>query len=326
MTGRATHRSISRRSLELVRVKSVTSVLPWSTTAAWSACYAGPCDSDGLDGRDAVALLNVRTSVMATEDLPASLSPRVLVAAVKRRPESSIHQRLEGALRELITSGQIKAGTVIVGELELADKLHLSRHTVRHALGVLADEGLLRRERGRGTTVVTDTPPPVIERSLASFYAFAWEARAAGAEQRSRILERSALPASEVVAKRLRLRRGALVERIVRERTLNAEPLVLETAFLPHALASALDTDVLEHGSIYDALERAHGLAVSLAHETIQPTILRRATARLLAVPSGSAAFSVERTTWSDTGPIEWQTSLVRGDRYLYSVDLPRRT
>jgi hypothetical protein len=39
---------------------------------------------------------------------------------------------------------------------------------------------------------------------------------------------------------------------------------------------------------------------------------------------AGSPAFKVERTTWSDRGPIEWQESLVRGDRYLYSVELPR--
>jgi DNA-binding GntR family transcriptional regulator len=44
----------------------------------------------------------------------------------------------------------------------------------------------------------------------------------------------------------------------------------------------------------------------------------------MLGVPGGSPAFRVERTTWSDRGPIEWQESIVRGDRYLYSVQLPR--
>src|SRR5262245_38191138 len=110
---------------------------------------------------------------MATQALPRALQPRMLAAAVTRRTEASLHQRLEGALRDPITSGRIEAGTVIAGELELADTLHLSRHTIRHALGVLANEGLLRRERGRGTTVVAGTLPAVIERSLASFYAFA---------------------------------------------------------------------------------------------------------------------------------------------------------
>jgi DNA-binding GntR family transcriptional regulator len=52
---------------------------------------------------------------------------------------------------------------------------------------------------------------------------------------------------------------------------------------------------------------------------------LARSVARLLRVRPGAPAFRVERTTWSEAGPIEWQESVVRGDRYLYSVELPRR-
>ena len=63
-----------------------------------------------------------------------------------------LHSRLESTLRGLIQEGQIATGAVLPGELELAAKLGVSRHTVRHALGVLTNEGLLRRERGRGTT------------------------------------------------------------------------------------------------------------------------------------------------------------------------------
>jgi DNA-binding GntR family transcriptional regulator len=64
---------------------------------------------------------------------------------------------------------------------------------------------------------------------------------------------------------------------------------------------------------------------VTGARESIRPIVLSRATARLLRATTGAPAFLVERTTWSDRGPIEWQESIVRGDRYLYSVELPRR-
>lgn len=247
-----------------------------------------------------------------------------VVAALRPRAEGSLHQRLEGALRELITSGRVQPGSGIPGELELAAELRVSRHTIRHALGVLVNEGLLRRERGRGTTVVANAPPRLIERSLASFYAFAWEARASGVEQRSYVLERTPLLADAALAERLGLAAGASVERIVRVRTANREPLVLETTHLPERFARSLDTTSLEHEAIYDALERLHGLRVMRAHETIRPIVLKRSVARLLEAPSGSPAFSVERTTWSEHEPIEWQVSVVRGDRFLYSVDLPR--
>jgi GntR family transcriptional regulator len=211
------------------------------------------------------------------------------------------------------------------GELELAAQVGVSRHTVRHALGVLTNEGLLRRERGRGTTVVSSNPPAVIERSLGSFYAFAWEARARGATQRSYVLERKVIQADPTFAGRLGVAAGAELERIERVRSADDDPLVLETAYLPRQISIVLDARALEQESIYDEIERRCGLVVTHAREAIRPSVLSRHVARLLHAHAGAPAFMVERTTWSDRGPIEWQESIVRGDRYLYSVDLPRR-
>ena len=201
----------------------------------------------------------------------------------------------------------------------------MSRHTIRHALGVLTAEGLLRRERGRGTTVVGAQAPPPFERSLGNFYAFTWEVRARGGEQRSFVLEREILAAGDDFSAKLGVQASDQVERIVRLRTADHDPLVLETSVLPRQYAEQLDPAALERDSVYDVLERRCGLRVLGAREIIRPTVLERSIARLLGLRSGSPAFQVERTTWSDAGPIEWQESIVRGDRYLYSVDLPRR-
>jgi GntR family transcriptional regulator len=249
---------------------------------------------------------------------------RSLAAVLHPGGDAPLHSQLAAGLRQLIRSGEVGPGTTLPGELYLAAELGLSRHTIRHALSVLAAEGLLSRERGRGTRVVAGRGVAVTERSLGSFYAFAWEVSARGVEQRSYILSRETLAAADELVRQLAISPGARVERIVRLRTAGGEPLVLETAYLPAMLADSLDAEVLERGSIYDAIERDHGLRVTGAHETIRPIVLSRSLAHLLEVRAGSAAFQVERTTWSDRGPIEWQESVVRGDRYLYSVDLPR--
>jgi len=253
------------------------------------------------------------------------LDARTLAAEVKARQTGPLHSRLESTLRGLIRDGAIATGAILPGELELAAQIGVSRHTVRHALGVLTNEGLLRRERGRGTTVVSSSPPPVIERSLSTFYAFAWEARARGASQRSYVLERKVVPADADFAARLEVPIGSEVERIVRVRTADDDPLILETTCLPRDLSKYMDEKSLEQEALYDALERLVGLRVTHAREAIRPTVLSRQIARLLHASAGAPAFLVERTTWSDRGPIEWQESIVRGDRYLYSVDLPRR-
>ena len=60
-------------------------------------------------------------------------------------------------LRDRIAAGTYARGDKLPSEMELMDESGLSRSTVRHALKVLVDEGLVRTERGRGA-FVADTP------------------------------------------------------------------------------------------------------------------------------------------------------------------------
>ncbi|MGN9065325.1 GntR family transcriptional regulator [Collinsella sp. HCP28S3_B9] len=67
------------------------------------------------------------------------------------------YERLAGTLRDRIAAGTYARGDKLPSEMELMDESGLSRSTVRHALKVLVDEGLVRTERGRGA-VVAHTP------------------------------------------------------------------------------------------------------------------------------------------------------------------------
>jgi DNA-binding GntR family transcriptional regulator len=240
-----------------------------------------------------------------------------------RAASGPLHSQVEEGLRQLIRSGKVPAGAELPGELDLAASLHLSRHTVRHALNTLATEGLVRRERGRGTHVIRPVAS-INQRSFSHFYAFVWEVNARGLEARSRVLNVVTLDATADFEARLDLGSDRKVQRIVRVRMAGDEPLVLETAYFPLDLVEGLTTSILERASIYDEIERWHGVRVTRAHETIRPAVLSRRIAGLLHVRPGSAALDVERTTWAGKRRVEWQDSLVRGDRFLYSVDLKR--
>lgn len=65
----------------------------------------------------------------------------------------SIYARMVAHFREGILSGALPVGSRIPNELELAQENHISRGTVRQALNILVNEGLLERTPGRGTFV-----------------------------------------------------------------------------------------------------------------------------------------------------------------------------
>ena len=64
-----------------------------------------------------------------------------------------LYYKIMMEIRDNILSGKWGFGSQIPGELELARRLGVSVITVRQALGQLAQEGYLRRERARGTFV-----------------------------------------------------------------------------------------------------------------------------------------------------------------------------
>src|SRR5262245_31708624 len=72
---------------------------------------------------------------------------------VNRRAGTPIFKQIADQLRQQIERGELRFGDVIPGERELADALNVSRMTLRAAVDELVDEGLLVRQRGRGTVV-----------------------------------------------------------------------------------------------------------------------------------------------------------------------------
>ena len=66
------------------------------------------------------------------------------------------YERLAGTLRDRIAAGIYARGDKLPSEMELMDESGLSRSTVRHALKVLVDEGLVRTERTAGRYVTED--------------------------------------------------------------------------------------------------------------------------------------------------------------------------
>ena len=63
------------------------------------------------------------------------------------------YEQLADNLREQILSGVYQKDELIPSENKLQEEYGLSRYTVRQAIGVLVEEGLLRKERGAGTFV-----------------------------------------------------------------------------------------------------------------------------------------------------------------------------
>lgn len=231
-----------------------------------------------------------------------------------------LHYQVSRYLRDEIGRGVYRPGALIPPETTIAAELNLSRATVRQGIATLVAEGLLSRRRGIGTAVASQS----IEQPLHGLYTFAGLAAEAGRELTSRVLsartEPVAGPAAIALGLREQLDEVVVLERL---RLLDGAPFMLEQVALPRQRCSALlDADLTL--PLYELLEQHCRLTITGAREHLLPVNLGREEAALLAQKRGAAAFRVERTGLAGEEPVEWRVSLVRGDRYLYSVQLTR--
>jgi DNA-binding GntR family transcriptional regulator len=81
----------------------------------------------------------------------------IIMEGIKDGPEPKYAQ-LAAILRERIASGELAVGEPVPSETELEQEFDLARGTIRKAIGVLRDEGLIVTTKGKGSWVVEQPP------------------------------------------------------------------------------------------------------------------------------------------------------------------------
>jgi GntR family transcriptional regulator len=216
------------------------------------------------------------------------------------------HAQIESWLEEALAARKLASGDRLPPERELAERLHVSRMTLRHALDSLERRGLVVRRVGRdGGTFVAE---PRIE--LAGLAGLSDQLRArglaAGAHVRS-ALERDAT-ASEAEL-------GSRVYELVRVRLADGEPVALERGVYAAAAYPGLLDEQLD-GSLYELMRRRDDEAPVHAVERLEPALADEDSADALGIAKGDPLLLVEREGYGRSGRLlERSRDLFRGDR-----------
>jgi GntR family transcriptional regulator len=229
-----------------------------------------------------------------------------------------LHHQVYLDLRAALDEGEWRPGDRLPPERELAERYGCSLITVRRALGDLARERRLERTRGRGTFV---TRPP-IDLDLDGSMSFTEEVQHLGHDPSTRVVRAKTVAADAAVAEALEIAIGAQVVHVERLRMADGEPLLLEQVFLPESRFPGLLASDLEHGSLYELLDRRYDTRVARARESLEPIALPPREAQLLGVEPHKPALRIEGLAYDAGGkPVEFARSFVRGDRTRYYVE-----
>ncbi len=233
------------------------------------------------------------------------------LAELDRNSPMPLWAQLEAELRRRLEGGEFDER--FPTDLELTESYSVSRHTVREAVRHLNSTGLLRRERGRGT-VVNRTE---FEQPLGNLYSLFEMVEATGVEQTSEVISLGVVT-DPGPAGHLGLEPGAEMVFLARVRHAGGTPLAVDRAWLPLALAAPLLELDFTRTALYAELERVGSPVPNHGWERLTPIVPRAADRERLLMAKSDAAFFLERLGVRDGRPVEWRTTIIRGDRFRF--------
>ena len=228
------------------------------------------------------------------------------------------YRRVGDLLAARIRSGELAPGARVPSERELATEQGISRMTARAAVDLLARRGLVERKERSGVFVAR----PKIEQSLDTVAGFSDQLESRGVVPGAQVLQARTVESDDLgdaeVVSLLWLSKGDRVHVVVRVRTGDGEPLVLEENYLPERLLPGLLGEDLTRG-LYALMGERYGLFPARSRQELEPTVLDPGAADVLGASPDAPALRVTRVAWDAQGrPIEFARDLHRGDRLLF--------
>ncbi|THV20607.1 GntR family transcriptional regulator [Peteryoungia ipomoeae] len=245
------------------------------------------------------------------------MSQALPLAQLQSASGGPLYVKLRMMIEDAVATGRLKHGDALPAERDIAEAANISRVTVRKAIDELVNEGLLVRRRGSGTFVVK--PVARMQQPLSQLTSFTEDMRRRGMTAGSRWIGRGLFYPNAEETMMLGLNGGARVARIDRLRTADDMPIALERTSLPEDLLP--DPEAIED-SLYLCLLKA-GIRPVRANQRISAVLLKDDETKLLGVPPGSAALSVQRIAYLESGRVmEMSRALYRSDAYDLVAEL----
>lgn len=239
---------------------------------------------------------------------------------IERTSPVPFYFQLKKTLAEEILTGRWTPGDRLPSEPAICEHFEVSRTTVRQALAELEAEGMIRRDKGRGTFVADPHSTSWLLQSSAGFYD---EAVRAGHTVTSKLLRRGLEVLPSWACDALGLPPGSEGVTIERLRWVDGRPVMYVINHLPIRLADALIEADLAMGSLYRTLKDREGLEVFGGRRVVEAVTAQEELARLLEVEPGAPLLLVESVSWDGNHlPFECYRAWHRADRTRIEVQV----
>lgn len=233
-----------------------------------------------------------------------------------------IYYQLEEEIRLVIKTGKLNPGELLPSEREYAERYNISRMTVRQAINNLASEGLLHRQKGRGTFISEKK----FEQDLQGLTSFSEDMRKRGLSPSNKIVSFQLIESTKRIAELLQLEIGEKVYEIKRIRFANELPIAVETIYTPKRLVGDMNQRNIEE-SFYHYIETKLSLKIAYGDQMIESALANEFEIDNLNVHDGDPVLLMKRISYlsdDNATPLEYVKSTYRADKYKFKLQMRR--
>lgn len=236
--------------------------------------------------------------------------------------QKMLYQIIYEDIYRKILDSTYEVGTYLPSEAELQKLYDASRITVRRALNDLAQDGYIKRLKGKGSIV----QPRKRYSDLYDLSGFTEDAKRQGKKASSIILSAETVPAPIYVSELLQINPEEEVFYLKRLRLLNGRIYGYFKTYISTRLGLPLDPDQFDSDtSLYDFYEQ-NGVHIWDATETIEAIMATPEIKKDMFLEKDQPIFLRERITYNDLNqPIEFSRNYYKADRYKYVVRMHKR-
>ena len=230
------------------------------------------------------------------------------------------YQEIFNDLQEKILNGSYLAGVLLPTEKELQDQYQVSRDTVRKALRLLTEKGLIQKVQGRGSQVLKQE---LLNFPVSGLTSYKELVDSLGLNSQTRVISLDLMTVDEQTALQTGFPEGSQVWKVLRTRSIDGVVSVLDLDYLAKDCVPNLTQEIAQT-SIYAYLEEDLGLDISYAQKeiTIQASTERE---RLLMDNQDDYLVLIRsRVYLGDTRQIQYTESRHKIDKFQF-VDFARR-
>ena len=241
------------------------------------------------------------------------------IITIDHKSALPLHMQVEEMLRKMIGQPEYQNGKLLPNEVMIANKLGISRNTVRQAANKLVHEKLLVRKKGVGTKVAKNS----ITTKLNKWTSFTHEMDEKGVVFKNYSLKVSRVSPDKDVKQFFNIGDDAKVIKLERLRGLNKGPVVYFISYFHPRVGLTENEDFSK--PLYETLEKDHHVTVAVSKESISAILANKRLAEKLSIDEGAPILFRKRLV-CDPGdrPIEYNLGYYRADSFTYTIDIAR--